>query len=254
MPKRGDYSEPKGPTISPEEGRRRFEVMRDKAKAMLNNRPLNESAVDTWTTTCIKYIAETFGEGSSHLYTFIGPVRIRPSRGDYYDNYAEQEDAEKLQKRINVLESLIELIDTEIGFATTATKREEDFWSLLHPAVTQIARPRFEAGHYADAVEAVLKDLNSKIKTYVCKATGQEFDGSDLMQRAFSPNAPIIRLADLSTEDGRNIQKGYMQIFAGTMTGIRNPKAHSNVAINAQRALHHLHLVSLLAFIFDERL
>jgi uncharacterized protein (TIGR02391 family) len=254
MPKRREYSEPKGPTISLDDGRRRFDVMRDKAKAMLSNRPLNESAVETWNTTCIKYIEETFGEGSSHLYTFIGPVRIRPSRGDFYDQYAEQEDAEKLQKRINVLESLIELIDTERGFATTPAKPQQDFWSLLHPGVTQVAKPRFEAGHYADAVEAALKDLNSKIKTYVYKITGQEFDGSDLMQRAFSPNGPIIRLADLSTEDGRNIQKGYMQIFAGTMTGIRNPKAHSNVAIDAQRAVHHLHLVSLLTFVFDERI
>ena len=254
MPKRREYSEPKGPTISREEGRRRFEVMRDKAKAMLSNRPLNESGVQTWTTSCIKYFQETFGEGTSHLDTFIGPIRIRPSGGDYYDQYAEQEDAEKLQKRINVLESLIELIDTELGFATTPAKVGEDFWSRLHPAVTQVAKPRFEVGHYADAVEAALKDLNSKVKAYVRKTSGQEFDGSDLMQRAFSPNAPIVRLADLSTEDGRNIQKGYMQIFAGTMTGIRNPKAHSNVAIDAQRAVHHLHLVSLLTFIFDERL
>jgi uncharacterized protein (TIGR02391 family) len=254
MSKRWDYPEPRGPTISLHEGRRRFEVMRDKAKVMLANRPLNESAVQTWTTSCINYIQETFGEGTSHLDTFIGPIRIRPSRGDYYDQYAEQEDAEKLQKRINALQSLIELVDTELGFATAPTKAKEDFWRLLHPAVTQVAKPRFEAGHYADAVEAALKDLNSKIKAYVRKTSGQEFDGSDLMQRAFSPNAPIVRLADLSTEDGRNIQKGYMQIFAGTMTGIRNPKAHSNVAIDTQRAVHHLHLVSLLTFIFDERL
>jgi uncharacterized protein (TIGR02391 family) len=74
------------------------------------------------------------------------------------------------------------------------------------------------------------------------------------MNRAFSPNAPIVRLADLSTEDGRNIQKGYMQIFAGAMTGIRNPKAHSNVTIDANRAIHHLHLASLLHHVFDERL
>jgi uncharacterized protein (TIGR02391 family) len=254
MPKRRDYPEPKRPSISPEEGRRRFEVMRDKAKEMLSNRPLNESAVQTWATSCIKYIQETFGEGTSHLDTFIGPIRIRPSGGDYYDQYAEQEDAEKLQKRINVLESLIELIDTELSFDRPPTTREDDFWSLLHPAVTQVAKPRFMAGHYADAVEAALKDLNLRIKTYVRKLTGEEFDGSDLMQRAFSPNAPVVRLADLSTEDGRNIQKGYMQIFAGTMTGIRNPKAHSNIVIDAPRAIHHLYLASLLSFVFDERL
>ncbi len=174
-----------------------------------------------------------------------------------YDNWRKTRNLRSgvgIQKRINVLASLIELIDTELGFAARPTKVKEDFWSLLHPAVTQVAKSRFEAGHYADAVEAALKDLNLKIKAYVRKTSGQEFDGSDLMQRAFSPNSPIVRLADLSTDDGRNIQQGYMQIFAGTMTGIRNPKAHSNIVIDAQRAVHHLHLVSLLAFIFDERL
>jgi len=29
-----------------------------------------------------------------------------------------------------------------------------------------------------------------------------------------------------------------MQIFAGSMTGIRNPKAHSNITIDAPRAIH----------------
>jgi uncharacterized protein (TIGR02391 family) len=86
------------------------------------------------------------------------------------------------------------------------------------------------------------------------RATGKEFDGADLMQRAFSPNAPVIRLADLSIEDGRNIQQGYMQLFAGSMTGVRNPKAHSNIVIDAPRAIHLLHLASLLHFVFDERL
>jgi uncharacterized protein (TIGR02391 family) len=96
--------------------------------------------------------------------------------------------------------------------------------------------------------------LNSKIKEHVRKATGQEFDGADLMNRAFSLNNPLVRVADLSTEDGKNMQKGYMQIYSGAMTGIRNPKTHSNVMIDEKRSIHHLHLASLLHFIFDERL
>jgi len=34
---------------------------------------------------------------------------------------------------------------------------------------------------------------------------------------------------------GRNIQRGYMQIFAGAMIGIRNPKAHKNITIGRER-------------------
>jgi len=227
--------------------------MRDKAKGMLCSRPLNESAVQTWTTSCIKYIQETFGEGTSHLDTFIGPIRIRPSGGDYYDQYAEQEDAEKLQKRINVLESLIELIDTERGFATTLTKPEDDFWSMLHPGVTQVAKPRFDASQFADAVEAALKHVNAKVKEIVLRKTGQELDGAKLMRTAFSPNQPIIVLEDLRSQSGRDVQQGYMDIFAGSMIGIRNPKAHDNINITRNRAIHFLFLASLLLYKIEER-
>ena len=94
-----------------------------------------------------------------------------------------------------------------------------------------------------------MKELNSKVKAYMKRATGEEFDGADLMNRAFSPNAPVFRLADLSTQDGQDIQKGYMQIFAGSMTGIRNPKARSNIIIDASRAIHLLYVASLLHFV-----
>ncbi|MGA3284750.1 MAG: TIGR02391 family protein, partial [Verrucomicrobiota bacterium] len=75
-----------------------------------------------------------------------------------------------------------------------------------------------------------------------------------LMRTAFSANNPVIVLDDLSTDSGKNIQQGYMDIFAGSMTGIRNPKAHGNVQIDSKRAIHMLFLASHLLYIFDERL
>ncbi|BAM05862.1 hypothetical protein LFE_0134 [Leptospirillum ferrooxidans C2-3] len=36
-----------------------------------------------------------------------------------------------------------------------------------------------------------------------------------------------------------------MEIFAGSMTGIRNPKAHEIVSIDSTRAIHFLFLASL---------
>ena len=217
---------------------------------MLEARPLSEKAVEIWANSTLEYIAQTFGEDSNHIHTFLGSVQIQ-----YGGGYYEDVDAKRLRERTEVLDNLIALIDEELSFDTpVATAPLEDFWSRLHPSVVKVAKPRFDAGHYADAVEAAFKDLNSTIKVFMKSATGGEFDGADLMQRVFSPNAPVARLADLSTEDGQNMQKGFMQIFAGSMTGIRNPKAHSNVTIGSERAMHHLHLASLLRFVFDERL
>jgi len=45
-----------------------------------------------------------------------------------------------------------------------------------------------------------------------------------------------------------------MEIFAGAMLGIRNPKAHKNLTISRERAIHHPFLAGLLFFKSDERL
>lgn len=126
-------------------------------------------------------------------------------------------------------------------------------WRLLHPGVQVVAQGRFEAGHYADAVEAALKELAVTVRTIVQQRGGPELDGVPLMQKAFSPNAPIIILADLSTQSGRDMQRGFMEMFAGAMAAIRNPKAHGNVRISPERGIHLLFVVSTLWQTLDDR-
>jgi uncharacterized protein (TIGR02391 family) len=127
-----------------------------------------------------------------------------------------------------------------------------DFWPLIHPKVRALAKERFLSKHYADAVESAFKALNAEIRDRVRTKTGEELDGASLMNKTFSPNAPILVLDDLTTKSGRDTQLGYMQIFAGSMTGIRNPKAHDILQITPERAIHFLFLVSLLWGKLDE--
>jgi uncharacterized protein (TIGR02391 family) len=126
-------------------------------------------------------------------------------------------------------------------------------WRLLHPRVQVVAQERFRAGHHADAVEATLKELASAIRSLILQRGGPELDGVSLMQTAFSAKNPIIVLADLSSQSGRDMQRGYMDLFAGAMAAIRNPKAHGNIVITPERALHLLFLASMLWFTLDER-
>jgi len=132
------------------------------------------------------------------------------------------------------------------------TKDPASFWSSIHSSVVRTARSKFEDGYFADAVESALKEVNKRVKDYVKCRTGKEHDGAALMYRAFSLDNPVITLDNLETETGRNIQQGYMQIFAGSMTGIRNPKAHDNITIEEARAIHFLFLASLLMCKLDE--
>lgn len=247
---------PRPPSISKSEGRRRFAVLLSRGETLWQQQPLKESQEDVWSTACIETIQAIFGEDSAHVYTFIGPQQVIVSRGGGGQTYNRDEaarDAAKIMRRIGVLRTLIEQIDLEIGFEEPPPS-QTSFWNDIHPSITRVAQARYEAAHFADCVEAAFKEINSLVKDHVRRRTGLELDGASLMNKAFSPNNPLIVLDDLSTETGRGLQQGYMQIYAGAMTGIRNPKAHANIVINDARARHLLYLASLLAYRFDERL
>lgn len=127
-------------------------------------------------------------------------------------------------------------------------------WSIIHAEIIRVAKSRFDSRHFADAAEAAFKLINERVKEIVRDRTGLEFDGVALMQRAFSKDKPVLLLGDLSTMIGEDMQVGYQQIFSGAMRGIRNPKAHSNVQIDAFRSMHFIFLASLLMFKVDEAL
>jgi uncharacterized protein (TIGR02391 family) len=156
----------------------------------------------------------------------------------------------KLSSLKETLEEKVKDIDENVGTAILPI----NFWNEIHPKITSVAKSRFESTHYADAVESALKEINSCVKDIFRRKTGKELDGAPLMFEVFSPKSPIIVLDDLSTESGRNIQQGYMEIFAGAMIGIRNPKAHDNINITENRAKHFIYLASLLMYKIDERI
>ena len=128
------------------------------------------------------------------------------------------------------------------------------FWQFVHPRICALARPRFDAGFFGDAVEASFKEVNDSVKRIFREVEKRELDGHGLMTTAFSPTNPVIRLSTLETDSERNEQQGYMHIFAGSMTGIRNPKAHGNLNPDSRKALHLISLASLLLCKIDERI
>lgn len=132
--------------------------------------------------------------------------------------------------------------------------RDYDIWSLVHPQIAEVSKKRMSDGYYADAVEAACKALNSRVRDFVLDQTGEELDGAGLMRKAFSPGNPIIKIANVENRSGHDTQQGYMEIFAGVMTGIRNPKAHDNEIITKEDALRKLIMVSLLMYKIDGRL
>ena len=92
-------------------------------------------------------------------------------------------------------------------------------------ALRNASRQLFSDGHYARAVEEAFKCLNNEVKAI---SGIDDRDGANLMRKAFSANDPTLMLNELQSLSEQDEQKGYMDLYAGSMTGIRNPRAHEH--------------------------
>ncbi len=102
----------------------------------------------------------------------------------------------------------------------------EQFDDLVtNSSLRSASRELFADGHYARAVEEALKCLNNEVKD---KSGLVSEDGASLMRTAFSLKKPILKLNPMVTQSEKGEQQGYMDLFAGAMTGIRNPRAHEH--------------------------
>lgn len=122
----------------------------------------------------------------------------------------------------------------------------------MHPVVEDVSKRAMKAGLYADAVERAFKAINSRVKKMVKGRVSIKTDGVQLMQKVFSPETSLIRLADSADPSEQDVQRGYMYMFAGGMSAIRNPKAHDNIEIDKNDALRKLYFASMLMYKLDE--
>jgi len=119
---------------------------------------------------------------------------------------------------------------------------------VLHSEIARAATDLYRDGHYANAVEASVKALNGLVRL----RSDLELDGTSLMEKAFSPSNPVLKFNDLSDQSDRDEQKGFMMLFSGAVSGLRNPRAHGFIHDDPERALEFIAFVSLLAKLLDE--
>lgn len=96
---------------------------------------------------------------------------------------------------------------------------------ITDKALRSKVKKLFDDGHHARAVEEAFKYLDNTVLR-LSKTTG--LSGSALMKKVFSPNNPLIKLNAGISASEQSEQLGYMEIFSGVMTGIRNPRAHDS--------------------------
>ena len=227
--------------MSLEQARIQLQRSLERANELLQEQPLTEQRYEVWRTNAWEVLKAAFGEEHGHLHTFIGQRRI--SLGGEPEHYLEAERRKRLKRKIGFLEALIEEFTTVNAQAQNSSS---DFFGDLDTDIQRVSQQLFKDGHYADSVSAAFKELNDQVKQGYLQRRGVELDGADLMRKAFSPNNPVFVLANQSTESGKNIQQGFMELFAGSMIGIRNPHAYENLSLDPDEAKHFLYLASLL--------
>ena len=116
--------------------------------------------------------------------------------------------------------------------------------AIVSTPLRTASRRLFADGHYPQAVEEAYKYLNNAVKE---KSGLKSADGDALMRTVFSAKGPILKLSDLESQSKRDEQRGYMDLYAGAMTGIRNPRAHEHeladdpaAALEMLTIAHHL--------------
>jgi uncharacterized protein (TIGR02391 family) len=96
-----------------------------------------------------------------------------------------------------------------------------------------------------EAAKAVLEYLRGK--------TGLKLDGVSLAEHVFSANKPLLAFGDLSDENTKNEQIGFMEMLKGLAKGVRNPFAHTHGRKEEfQTAFEYLVLTSLLCRKIDQ--
>lgn len=156
-----------------------------------------------------------------------------------------------IDRAISTLQTAVDLLNEKLGDLgeTPAGRAVHAFGKLdIHPEIERAVGTLFRNGHYANAVEDACKVLDVLVKMRSGKF---ELSGTELMQKVFSPNAPVLRFNDLTSETGRSEQQGMMFLYSGAMLALRNPRAHDLVQDDPEQALEYIGFLSLLAKALD---
>ena len=213
----------------------------------------NKTEYLLWVEKILTILKETFRITDVQYQEFLGAA-------DYMGTYIRDRDNRKLYlDRLNIREICLKKIiqNHEVKELLTAPRNGQiqapvDGIQMatslfdemqFHPLVVEASKSRFESGHYSDAIFAAFKAVDNFVK----KKTSLSIYGKDLMAKVFNEDNPIIKLNELRTKSNRDEQEGFRFLFMGAMEGIRNPKAHDEVAeLDPYKTLEYLGLASLL--------
>lgn len=145
-------------------------------------------------------------------------------------------EAKKLQLELDSCEGITSRLGVQVQGSAVDIFDQLITDKGLYKTVEKLYRD----GHHARAVEEGYKYIDNLVKK-TARPNDENLTGSKLMTTVFNMNAPLLKINAGENASERDEQNGYMQIFSGCMTGIRNPRVHEcDWEDNEQHALQLL--------------
>lgn len=119
----------------------------------------------------------------------------------------------------------------------------------IHSDISTVSLKLFDDGHFSQATFEAFKLLENCVKS----VSGLDASGFVLMMSAFNETGPKIRLNDLQTISDKDEQLGFRHFFTGSMSAIRNRRAHEIRTDPIELCLDHLSVASVLLRTLEAR-
>jgi uncharacterized protein (TIGR02391 family) len=105
-------------------------------------------------------------------------------------------------------------------------------------------------GHFREGVLAAILAYRDMVRQ---RSGLVDENDSTLMGKAFGGKpAPALVVADLRTDDGKNIQRGIAHLSEGLLAFVRNPLTHNAAKIDSAAAMRMIALVDMLVRVVDQ--
>lgn len=116
----------------------------------------------------------------------------------------------------------------------------------VHDEVLHYCRAELLDDNYFHAVFEATKGVAERIRSL----SGLTGDGADLVNKAFSTQAPVLALNTLHTESEKSEQKGFIHLLNGLFGAVRNPLAHAPKMLWPMPEEDALDVLTLISFVY----
>jgi predicted nucleotide-binding protein len=125
-----DHEKKDNSIISPKKGIELLKRQYVKGKQLLTQRPLKPDDYSAWENTTREYLIKAFGATSTNISAVldIGKYGVFPMSAT--EKYWEEQRAQNLERQLVMLDSLIELLETEIELQSDAAGSDEQGSSM----------------------------------------------------------------------------------------------------------------------------